>query len=134
MTQRLRESIEELARADRRWPADAYVLVFEGLEVALGRLASRRHVSPQELVEGIRAAALEQFGLLAPEVLEAWNVHSGADFGDMVFNLVERGLLVASENDTRTEFARTPPLFTKLSEEFETELSRRPPRLVALDG
>lgn len=131
MTDRLRESIVELARQDPRFPVDAYLLVFEGLEVALGKLATRRHVSPTELIAGVRRCAVERWGLLAGPVLDSWNLRSGQDLGEVVFNLVERGLLVASDEDTRTEFASAPPLCDGLDDAFLEELERHPPRLVA---
>jgi uncharacterized repeat protein (TIGR04138 family) len=129
MAQRLRESIEELVQRDGRFPADAYLLVFEGLEAALASLAARRHVSPGELARGVYDAAVDQWGLLACDVLEEWNVTCGADIGDMVFNLVDRRLLVASEHDTRTEFAGIGDLRAELFEAFERSLDRDPPTL-----
>ena len=130
MAQRLRESIEELARDDRRFPPDAYLLVFEGLETALAQLASRRHVSPRELVEGVLASAVTQWGSLASAVLDEWNVTDGGDIGDMVFNLVDRHLLVASENDTRADFAEVADVERLLDELWTARLDAHPPRLV----
>ena len=83
MSERLERSIEELARQDRRYPPQAYMLVFEGLEVALAKLPARRHVTPHELVDGVREAALQQWGLLARTVLESWNVRSTGEIGDV---------------------------------------------------
>ena len=130
MAQRLRESIEELARDDRRFPPDAYLLVFEGLETALAQLASRRHVPPRELVEGVLASAVTQWGSLASAVLDEWNVTDGGDIGDMVFSLVERGLLVASESDTRDEFVAACELSGTLRTIILADLDRHPPRIV----
>jgi len=131
MAQRLRESIDELVSKDGRYPADAYMLVFEGLEAALASLAARRHVSPVELITGVYDAAVDQWGYMARAVLEEWNVSSGADIGDMVFNLVDRRLLVASEQDTRAEFAQIGSLRGVLDEAFQRLLEREPPRVPA---
>ena len=130
MSEKLERSIEELAREDRRFPPAAYLLVFEGLEVALSRLNHRRHVAPAELVDGIRRAALDQWGFLARTVLESWNVRSTSDFGDLVFNLIHRGLLVAGDEDHRAQFDAVFDFREGLDQAFLDELRRHPPQLV----
>jgi uncharacterized repeat protein (TIGR04138 family) len=129
MSEKLERSIEELARSDRRFPPAAYMLVFEGLEVALARLAHRRHVAPAELVDGIRVAAIEQWGLLARNVLESWNVRTTADLGDLVFNLIARGLLVAGDDDHRAQFENAFDFHEGFDDTFLTDLERLPPRV-----
>ena len=52
-----------------------------------------------------RDLALERFGLLARLVLEHWGVRRSADIGDIVFTMVELGLLLTQPTDTRDEFA-----------------------------
>jgi uncharacterized repeat protein (TIGR04138 family) len=131
MAQRLRESIELLVREDGRYSTDAYLLVFEGLESALAHLEARRHVSPAELVTGVFEAAIDQYGFLAGAVLEHWGITEGASVGDLVFNLVDRHLLVAREHDTRTEFAEIGPLRASLEGRFNARLRLEPPRLIA---
>ena len=63
-----------------------------------------RHVSGQELLEGIRQFALQQFGPMAITVLEEWGIRNCKDFGEIVFNMVESGLLAKTEKDTRDDF------------------------------
>ena len=48
-----------------------------------------RHVSGQELLDGIRRFALNQFGPMVVTVFEEWGVHNCRDFGEIVFNMVE---------------------------------------------
>ena len=129
MSEKLERSIEELARQDRRYPPAAYLLVFEGLETALGRLTTRRHVSPRELLEGIRETALTQWGLLARPVLETWNIHSTGDLGDLVFNLISRGLLVAGDEDNRAQFEAAFEFREGFDGSFLDDLERHPPKL-----
>ena len=45
------------------------------------------------------------FGPLAPAVFRSWRVRRTEDFGEIVFNLVEHGLLGKTENDAREDFA-----------------------------
>ncbi len=129
MSERLERSIEELAREHKRFAPGAYLLVFDGLERALTRLPARRHVTPRELVEGIRDVALEQWGFMARAVLEAWNVRATADFGDIVFSLIERGLLVAGDDDDRAQFANAFEFRDGFDQAFLEDLDRHPPRL-----
>jgi uncharacterized repeat protein (TIGR04138 family) len=42
--------------------------------------------------------------VLAQLVLEHWGVRSTADIGDVVFTLVELGLLISQPSDSRDEF------------------------------
>jgi uncharacterized repeat protein (TIGR04138 family) len=131
MSEKLERSIEELSREDRRYPPGAYLLVFEGLELALSRLTHRRHVAPRELVEGIRDAAVDQWGLLARTVLESWNVRSTSDLGDLVFNLIRRGLLVAGDEDQRSQFDGLFEFREAFDDAFLESLETHPPRLLA---
>lgn len=131
MSEKLERSIEELAREDRRFPPGVYLLVFEGLEVALSRLPHRRHVAPRELLEGIRDAALDQWGFLARTVLESWNVRCTGDLGDVVFNLITRGLLVAGDEDNKAQFVDVFQFRDGFDDLFLERLERQPPRVVA---
>lgn len=131
MSEKLERSIEDLAREDRRFPPPAYLLVFEGLETALARLPNRRHVAPRELLEGIRDSALDQWGFLARTVLESWNVRKTSDLGDLVFSLIKRGLLVAGDEDNRSQFDGVFEFEEAFDETFLERLASEPPRVVA---
>lgn len=63
-----------------------------------------RHVSGQELLAGIRDYALLQFGPMTLTLFEEWGVHRGEDFGEIVFNLVDNGLLSKTPQDSRADF------------------------------
>ena len=65
---------------------------------------AEKHVTPQQLLEGIRQFALNQFGPMAVTVLEEWGVHNSRDFGEIVFNMVEIELLAKTEKDNRNGF------------------------------
>jgi uncharacterized repeat protein (TIGR04138 family) len=134
MSERLERSIEELAREDRRFPPAAYMLVFEGLERALAKLPARRHVTPRELVDGVREVALKEWGLLARTVLESWNIQSSGEIGDIVFNLIEKKLLVAGAQDSRAQFEEALDFDEGLDRAFLAGLEKDPPKLVAARG
>jgi len=69
-----------------------------------GAQAVNRHVSGDELCWGLRDLALEKWGLLASTVLRGWNIASTADFGRIVFALVENGFLQKQPHDTLKDF------------------------------
>lgn len=62
------------------------------------------HVSGVELLEAIRAFGLERYGLLTQDVFRSWGVRTTEDFGEIVFHLVEAGLLSKTEEDSRADF------------------------------
>ncbi len=88
-----------------RFQEHAYLFVLAALEFCQTRLTERRHISGRELAEACRDLALDRFGVLARLVLNHWGVRSTADIGDIVFTLVDQGLLISQATDTRSEFA-----------------------------
>ena len=104
------ESVEQIAAGDPRYQREAYFFVREALDHTqrtIGRAPKKneiRHVSGQELLNGIREYALQQFGPMTLTVLEAWGVKCCEDFGELVFNMVETRLLAKTERDSRDDF------------------------------
>jgi uncharacterized repeat protein (TIGR04138 family) len=126
------EILDQILLKDARFHRDAYFFLREGLDytqklLAKGNRETRegrearegareasgespkeegvRHVSGRELLEGIRALALEQFGPMACSVLEEWGVRRCEDFGEIVFNMVDNHLLAKTKDDTREDFS-----------------------------
>ena len=97
-------TIEQMAAEDGRYHPQAFYFVYEALEHKLRRLGERRHLSAEELLDGLRQLALERFGLLARTVLEQWGVGRTEDVGEMVYLLIEHGLLFKTEKDSKEEF------------------------------
>ena len=103
------EALEQILAKDARYHRDAYHFLREALDYTQRNQpreprAKIRHVTGQELLDGIRRFALEQFGPMAVTVLEEWGVRRCEDFGDMVFNMVEARLLAKTEQDSRDDF------------------------------
>ncbi|HUV36196.1 MAG TPA: Minf_1886 family protein [Patescibacteria group bacterium] len=98
------KKIEEITTRDTRYKAHAYSFVMAALEHAMSRLPQARHVGGRELLAGIRETALEQFGPMAKEVFNFWGVYATEDFGNIVFNLVETGLLSKTDSDSIDDF------------------------------
>jgi uncharacterized repeat protein (TIGR04138 family) len=100
-----RDGIMDRIRArEPRFHEHAYLFVLGALEYCQARLPERRHISGRELAEACRDLALERYGVMAQLVLEHWGVRSTADIGDVVFTLVDLGLLISQPSDSRDEF------------------------------
>jgi uncharacterized repeat protein (TIGR04138 family) len=56
------------------------------------------------LLHGLRVYALDQFGPLTKTVLNAWGIHRCADFGEIVFNLIEYNMFSKTDQDRREDF------------------------------
>ena len=63
-----------------------------------------RHVTGQELLTGLRHFALDQFGPMAKTVLDYWGIRRCEDFGELVFNMVDKGILGKTAEDSRADF------------------------------
>ena len=104
------EALALIQTKDPRYHREAYLFVREALDhtqktIGKEKKGCLRHVTGQELLEGIREVALTQFGPMATTVLEEWGIHRCEDFGEIVFNMVEIGLLAKTDKDSRVDFA-----------------------------
>jgi uncharacterized repeat protein (TIGR04138 family) len=107
--QNFEDVVDRIIAKDPRYRRGAYYFLREALDftqrkVVQGRKQGLRHVSGQELLDGIREFACAQFGPMAITVLDEWGVRLGEDFGEIVFNLVESGQLSKTDKDSRDDF------------------------------
>ncbi len=101
-----REGVMDRIRVrETRYDEQAYLFILSALEYAQAKLEVRRHITASELSHACRDLALERYGLMARIVLERWGVHTTADFGEVVFALVDLGFLAKLPSDTREEFS-----------------------------
>jgi uncharacterized repeat protein (TIGR04138 family) len=104
------EEVEKIAAKDSRYSREAYIFVREALDHTqrmiskAGRDDGPRHVSGQQLLEGIRDFALQQYGPMTLTVLNDWGIQKCEDFGEIVFNMVENSLLAKTDQDRREDF------------------------------
>lgn len=93
---------------DPRYARAAYHFVCEALDhTQAGRQGSctqKRHVTGQELLDGIRQYSLQQFGPMTCLVFDEWGIRSCGDFGEIVFNMIEHQILSKTETDSREDF------------------------------
>jgi uncharacterized repeat protein (TIGR04138 family) len=97
--------LQTILTRDPRYAAEAYAFVRSGLDYTVRRLEKPRHVSGQELLDGIREFALAEFGPMTQTVLNGWGIQRTEDIGEIVFNMVESGLLGKTEKDSRDDFS-----------------------------
>jgi uncharacterized repeat protein (TIGR04138 family) len=105
-----------VVRQDPRFAYEAYEFVFQALEFTQKQLGHdlpdettdptepHNHVTCRQLLEGIREFGIHEFGLMAPVVFRMWGIHRSADFGEIVFNLIEAKLMSKTDEDSRAEF------------------------------
>jgi uncharacterized repeat protein (TIGR04138 family) len=106
------EIVTRIVTSDPRYTSDAFFFVRDALDhtqaiIAKEAKASKvlpRHVSGQELLEGIRQYALTTYGPMALALLTEWRLLRCEDFGEIVFLLVEHGALSKTDKDQRTDF------------------------------
>lgn len=103
-------AVELIVQRDPRFDKDAYFFLKEVLEYTAGegkkhKEPQGRHVTGQQLLEGVRKVALAQFGPMVLTVFDAWGVKRGEDFGDMVYSLIDAGFFRKSPQDSPEDFA-----------------------------
>ena len=115
--------LREVSERHPKYKFEAYSFVMGALNVALARLDKPRHLTGQEFCQGLREFALSQYGPLSLMVLEHWGIHRTLDFGEIVFALVDAGLMSKTTEDSVTDFDNVydfKEVFTKPSE-FDLE-------------
>ncbi len=128
----LMQKVQAICRKDCRYKPESYFFVMAALHFTVSALPERRHVTGQELLEGIRVYGLDQFGPLARQVFEHWGVQETEDFGRIVFSLIEVKLLGKTEEDTLADFKQVyefsrafdPRGLFKLHDKVEPNISK----------
>ena len=104
------EVINAIRKDDPRYARGAYYFLRQALDFSIsemrkkGELDHTNHLTGQQLLEGIRLFALDQYGPMARSVLEYWGVKNCRDFGNVVFNLVESQVLGKTDEDCPEDF------------------------------
>ena len=105
------KSVQQVVEDVGLYPPEAYAFIQQGLTFTVQKLHGKqkdpkasRHVTGQDLCEGLRDVALAQWGRLARTVLRRWNITSTLDFGRMVFAMVDAGLMQKTDEDSIEDF------------------------------
>lgn len=104
------EVIRTIREDDPRYARGAYYFLRQALDYSLkelhkrGELDRSNHLTGQQLLQGIRLYAIDQYGPMARTVLEHWGIQNCRDFGNIVFNLVECQVLGKTDQDSPEDF------------------------------
>lgn len=136
--QKLDEALTKLLERDPRFHRAAYIFLRDALDYTLKPRKksgnSTSHVTGQELLEGLRQHALKTFGPMVPTVFEYWGVRDTADFGAIVFNLVEAGILGKTERDSVEDFRNVYTFHDAFVAPFIPPPPGSPPRQIAIES
>jgi uncharacterized repeat protein (TIGR04138 family) len=105
MPKDLPEAVREIRLRDGTYKEEAYYFLLEALEITIHGLKKRRHVDGRELLDGVRRLALRRFGPTSRMVFEYWGIRKTDDFGRIVFQLIDAGVLSKTETDSPEDFA-----------------------------
>jgi uncharacterized repeat protein (TIGR04138 family) len=94
------------------YPIEAFNFIREGLAFTAEQLhgdpqalpEADRHITGQQLCIGLRDLAIERYGMLAPVVLEHWQVRRTEDFGRIVFAMIQNGVMSKTDDDCMDDF------------------------------
>jgi uncharacterized repeat protein (TIGR04138 family) len=106
--------LEALAHAAGGYTPEAFAFIGESLRHAVrlhGKEAAegeQRHLTAQELVEGVLDLATTRFGLLAELVLREWGVRTSEDVGRITFALIDLGVFSKQPSDNLDDFSGGP--------------------------
>ena len=98
------EAIRKIRATDDRFEPETYPFVLAALEYTYNSIGEVRHVSAQELFDGLCQYSRERFGFLAADVLENWGIRSALDVGIAVYQLIEVGALAKQDDDRLEDF------------------------------
>lgn len=127
------EAVEEMVERDPRFARASYFFTHRAVRetaeaISKKEKGQKRQISGQELLEGIRSFAIDQFGPMALMVFHSWNVTCSRDFGEIVFNLAKVGILGVSEQDHIKDFENVYEFQDVFAKPFQPE-NRRFPRI-----
>jgi len=104
-------TLEEIA-AETRYPVDAFHFVRRGLDYTVQMTHENpeqveeieRHVSGRQLCDGVRQLAVDRYGRLARTMLRRWRINRTEDIGQIIFAMVNGGLMQKTDEDSIRDF------------------------------
>ena len=125
----MQPELVELAEKDGRFTSEAFEFVMEALSHAqrmFGKEAPansesagpEHHITGRELLEGTCDLARREFGLMATIVFDRWGIHCTDHFGEIVFALIDAGVLSKTDSDRLEDFQGVFDLERALTENY----------------
>ncbi len=118
------DRITRLAEENPRYSREALIFVLHGIQWSFEEIGQRRHLTGQEFTELLIAFAREQFGEMASVVFQEWGIYETSDLGEIVYQLIEAGLLSKQEEDSIEDFENVVDLEEALNDpDFSPRIS-----------
>ncbi len=141
------QAVAAIVLRDKRFSPDAYYFLKDALDFTVKRIADAPggrpgHVSGQQLLEGFRDLALQEFGPMAATLAGVWGLSRCQDVGDMVFHLIDEQVFSKQDSDSSGDFRgewdllevlREPFLPSRLREGRAAESESQPSRSISED-
>jgi uncharacterized repeat protein (TIGR04138 family) len=129
MSQNFNDIVETICDRDPRYKEEAYDFVMEALTHTQKKFRRVKHVSGEELLEGIKDLLLERFGPMTLTVLNYWGIKSTEDIGNVVFNLVENKILSKTEDDCIDHFRNGYDFAEVFEKGYRNQLAKKISRM-----
>ena len=109
MDNQFHKTIVRLASMHGAYSVNAYYFILDALRVTSKQLQKNdpshsRHLSGSELAIGIKDYAINRFGCMSYTVMILWGLNKTADYGRIVYHLIDAGLLGKSGDDSIDDF------------------------------
>ena len=99
------ERIYEICEGNTRFKPQAFFFIFMALARCRVTDGLSGHVTGPQLLQAFAAEARSQYGPMAKTVLNHMGFYTTHDVGDLVFLMVQEGLLSKTEQDSLGDFA-----------------------------
>ena len=104
MNQEIDNIVEHISDKDLRYKQEAYFFILEALSYTQRKCQYPKHITGEELLQGIKDFSIELFGPMTLTVLRCWGIQRTEDFGNIVFNLVHNKVLSKTAEDNIESF------------------------------
>ena len=124
----MKETLEQIAADDGRYDARALKFVYEGLAATIEKLREHedaehpRHISGQELAQGLAEVAMQRWGRLAALVLGGWGVRTTRDFGEIVYLMITHGWMTSQDTDSIEDFDNVFDFAAVFEQDYRIEI------------
>lgn len=98
------EKVNQIISRHPRYKVDAYEFMMQALWFTQEKLKRNGHVSAKELAYGAKEYGLDLYGPMTRAVFEHWGIRTTGDFGEIVFDMIDSGIMSKSDNDTKEDF------------------------------
>ena len=100
----LSKATAELRLSYPNYTLESYQFVSNAVSATIAKLSAHRHISAAELLVGIRNYAREQYGAVAPLVMDKMGLRTARNVGEVVYLLISVKVLSASQDDSPEDF------------------------------